>query len=55
MPASAWTFQLVLLGRRLRLAGCRDSANPGGEPLHSYQDAPDDVAHELMAHPCCCV
>jgi hypothetical protein len=55
-----WTFQLVLLGSRLRLEGCRAASGPGDEPLHCStwlqpQDAPYDVAHELMAHPSCCV
>ena len=51
-----WSFQLVFLGSRLRLEGCRQ----GPEPLHCSiwlqpQDTPYDVAHELMAHPSCCV
>jgi hypothetical protein len=51
-----WTFQLVLLGSRLRLEGCRQ----GAEPLHCSTwlqplDPPYDVAHELMAHPTCCI
>ena len=55
-----WTFQLVFLGSRLRLEGCRAANGPGGEPLHCStwlqpQDVPYDVAHELMAHPSCCV
>ena len=55
-----WTFQLVLLGSRLRLEGCRAASGPGDEPLHCStwlqpQDAPYDVAHVLMEHPSCCV
>ena len=50
----------MLLGSRLRLEGCRDAELPGDEPLHCStwlqpQDTPYDVAHELMAHPSCCV
>jgi len=49
-----WSFQLVLMGGRLQLEGCRD----GEEPLRCSTwleplDAPYDVAHELMAHPSC--
>jgi hypothetical protein len=55
-----WSFQLVLLGSRLCLGGCRDAERPGDEPLHCStwlqpQNAPYDVAYELMAHPSCCV
>ncbi|WP_398328507.1 hypothetical protein [Vulcanococcus sp.] len=55
-----WTFQLVLLGSRLRLEGCCDSAEPDGEPLHCSTwleplDAPRDVANALIEHPSCCV
>ena len=55
-----WSFQLVLLGSRLCLEGRRDAAAPGDEPLQCStwlqpQDAPYDVAHQLMAHPSCCV
>ena len=51
-----WTFQLVLLGSRL----CLEGRCEGPEPLQCStwlqpQDAPFDVAHELIAHPSCCV
>ena len=49
-------FQLVLMGSRLQLEGCRD----GDEPLCCStllepQDTPLDMAHELIAHPSCAV
>ena len=55
-----WSFRLVLLGARLQLEGCRQSTTPGQESLHCStwldpQDTPYDVAHELMAHPSCCL
>ena len=55
-----WTFQLVLMGGRLQLEGCRVGSGPSEEPLRCSTwleplDAPYDVAHELMAHPSCCV
>jgi hypothetical protein len=55
-----WTFRLVLLGSRLQLEGCRNPEQPGDEPLHCStwlqpHDTPYDVAHQLMAHPCCCL
>ena len=55
-----WSFQLVLLGSRLRLEVCRNAELPGDEPLHCStwlqpQDTPYDLAHELMANPSFCV
>ena len=55
-----WSFQVVLLGSRRQLEGCRRGSAPGDEPLHCStwldpRDIPYDVAHELMAHPCCCL
>ncbi|MEY4772590.1 MAG: hypothetical protein RLZZ346_1845 [Cyanobacteriota bacterium] len=55
-----WSFRLVLLGSRLQLEGCREAAGPGDEILTCSlwlepQDTPYDRAHELMAHPSCCL
>ena len=56
---SHWSFRLVLLGSKLQLEGYRHAHGPS-EALHcstwlNPQDAPHDVAHALMEHPCCCV
>lgn len=55
-----WSFRLVLLGSRLQLEGCRQASRPDQESLHCSTwlnpfDTPYDVAHELMAHPSCCL
>ena len=56
---SHWSFRLVLLGSKLQLEGYRHAHGPS-EALHcstwlNPQDAPHDVAHALMEHPCCCL
>ena len=40
-----WSFRLVLLGARLQLEGCRQSATPGQESLHcsTWLDPQDKI------------
>lgn len=55
-----WTFQLVLLGSRLRLEGwCTGpegfDAKAGCSTWMQPTDAPHEVAEQLMRRPSCCL
>lgn len=50
-----WTFQLVLLGSRLRLEGWCDGLEGCCSAWMQPTDAPHEVAEQLMRQPCCCL
>jgi hypothetical protein len=55
-----WTFQLVLLGSRLRLEGWCDGPDGWGiaDACSAWMqptDAPQEVAEQLMRRPSCCL
>ena len=50
-----WTFQLVLLGGRLRLEGWSDGLEGCCSTWMQPTEAPHEVAEHLMRHPSCCL
>jgi hypothetical protein len=50
-----WTFQLVLLGSRMRLEGWCDGPEGCCSAWMQPHDAPHEVAERLIGRPSCCL